>query len=300
MGRKQFLQNLPGTYDDPEYTTSPSGSRPASVVPTRTIRLTPLAPSGTGASSTGSALNPRRNTDPPKLIDSGGERVRRQASWPRGEGEQADTAVVRPRPPQTKPPRGSDPGADSRPNPPSTPLSERSQTAPRTPRPPSASRPPPRAKSRSSSATQVRVTTANAADNEQWEEISAIIATLDPELANLEQLRKSCDTLRLALDRRPLRSKQRRGAVLRSLIRLLDLKDCRVRLKVARSIVLLTNQAQTLTNVCMLLFSESREPENDAVVHDEQIATVLIAVLRLAKWGEDERTIQEEYTQALV
>jgi hypothetical protein len=144
------------------------------------------------------------------------------------------------------------------------------------------------------------VTTANAIENEQWEEISSIISRLDPKKVELEELRTACDTLRVALERRPLRSTQRKGSVLRSLIRLLDLTDCRVRLRVARSIVLLTNQAQTLTNVCKLLFAETRREENDHVVHDERIATVLIAVLQLSKWTVDDRAAQEEYTSALV
>ena len=49
-----------------------------------------------------------------------------------------------------------------------------------------------------------------------------------------------------------------------------------------------------LTNVCKLLFAETRVEENDAVVHEEGIASVLVAVLRLAQWADGDDTAQEE------
>ena len=56
----------------------------------------------------------------------------------------------------------------------------------------------------------------------------------------------------------------------------------------------LTNEAPTLTNVCKLLFAETRIEGNDAVVHEEGISAVLVAVLRLAQWADGDYAAQEE------
>jgi len=58
--------------------------------------------------------------------------------------------------------------------------------------------------------------------------------------------------------------------------------------------VLLTNEAAMLTNVCKLLFAETRIEGNDGVVHEEGIASILVAVLRLAQWVDGDYVSQEE------
>jgi hypothetical protein len=58
--------------------------------------------------------------------------------------------------------------------------------------------------------------------------------------------------------------------------------------------VLLTNEAAMLTNVCKLLFAETRIEGNDGVVHEESIASILVAVLRLAQWVDGDYVSQEE------
>lgn len=68
-------------------------------------------------------------------------------------------------------------------------------------------------------------------------QISEIVGKLNPEEENLELLKTNCDELEKTLLETPLRSGRRKGAVLRSLFRLLDLKDAPLLLKITRIIL---------------------------------------------------------------
>lgn len=137
-----------------------------------------------------------------------------------------------------------------------------------------------RIKSRSSSAAMIRVNTAQQVDSEIWHEMSAIIAEMEPLDDHVSDLCAKCDQLQTLLQAHPLRVNARKGTVLRSLFRLLDLTDCRLRVKVVRNVLILTNQMQTLNNVCKLLFAETRYEQNDNIMRQEGISEILVHILR--------------------
>ena len=192
MGRKQFLQNLSGIHsgDDSE------GDRPSSVLPTgRPLRLAPLSPASPA----------------PGCADGGGDRTAGKRLT-RANSHEAVTPTCSPRPPApgspsgrkrqlARPPRRASTGAQimavDAPPPPSplagggTPVNDdeevdlRTPTAtPPRPRPPSRSNGSEgrsRISSRSNSAADHRISTAQHADSAAWQEITEVLQKLDPE-----------------------------------------------------------------------------------------------------------------------
>lgn len=165
-------------------------------------------------------------------------------------------------------------------------------SSPRTPRAPAGSRPPSvrtRGKggtpgrplpSRSGSADNVRISTAQHADAAVWDRLTSLIAQLEPAEASVAQLSDTCDQIHSVLLDSPLTSERRQGAMFRALIRLTDMEDCPLLLKVAQVILLITTSPKPRLMVCKLLFSLSRIPENDSAFAEGSMYSVLVDVLQ--------------------
>ena len=94
---------------------------------------------------------------------------------------------------------------------------------------------------RSVSADKGRVTSAQHADQTTLNEIADITAQLVPEQENVSLLYALADRLKSLLTENPIKSGKIKSAILRSLFRLLDMKDSRLLIKLAHIILLVRN-----------------------------------------------------------
>lgn len=261
MGRKQFLQDLPGSsqMDDG------SSSRPGSVV------------SLGGGERRGSAHAARLAPMPPMTPSPAGK----ARSTRRGDvSSPASSKRAMPRPPDRVGSADGGAAAAGTATPPRPPTAPRPPSASGTPRTPGGRNS--RLPSRSSSADTPRMSSAQHQDHETWAAIESVIAELNPaDQPSTVELGASCDRLRAVLAaNNPLTNGRRKNVVLRSLFQLLELSDSRLLLKVVRTILQVDRKGSTLTNACKLIFKLSRNARNDELICEEQIGTLLVSVLQ--------------------
>jgi hypothetical protein len=90
---------------------------------------------------------------------------------------------------------------------------------------------------RNTSAGKDRVSTAEIADEASWNEFLTILSELTPESADLEAMYGVCARLSAQLAAKPLVGGRRKSLALRSLFRMLDMKDSRLLVKVSRVVL---------------------------------------------------------------
>jgi hypothetical protein len=121
--------------------------------------------------------------------------------------------------------------------------------------------------------------------------LESLTSALDPEQPSAVLL-EAVQALHSHVLSAPAASGKTRGAVLRALFRLLDLKDVRVLLRVIRTVLLITDKGPTLGNVSKLLFKLSRDERNDQVFREEDMAGILVSIVK--------STDRQLFTDALV
>ena len=140
------------------------------------------------------------------------------------------------------------------------------------------------------SADKERISSAQHADQGLLAEINELLAQMSPECDNMPLLYALCARLHTLLVAKPIKSGKAKSAILRSLFRLLDMRDARLLTKLAHIILLvcrlhhfcitmcpqtesqLAKSGPTLANACKLLFKISRDTSNDAILRDEGTA----------------------------
>ena len=260
MGRKQFLQDLPGSSQMDDIATS----RPGSVV----------SLGGERSERRGSIHAARLAPMPPMTPPPGKARAARRGDV----GSPASSKRAMPRPPDRAGSAEGGAAAAGAATPPRPPTAPRPPTGtPRTPGGRSSRLP-----SRSSSADTPRVSSAQHQDHQTWAAIESVIAELNPaDQPSTEELGASCDRLRAVIAaNNPLTNGRRKNIVLRSLFQLLELSDSRLLLKVVRTILQVDRKGSTLTNACKLIFKLSRDARNDELICEEKIGSLLVSVLQ--------------------
>ena len=122
------------------------------------------------------------------------------------------------------------------------------------------------------SASARRVSSAEREDSARLQELETDLQRLDPAEKDMTELYAACDSLECALRQRPLRGSRHRHAVLRAVFRMMDRKDPRLRLKLAKIVLLLESTGSSFTNACKLVFKVSRRECNDSVLAEEGLA----------------------------
>eukprot|EP00047_Mylnosiga_fluctuans_P010168 m.14920 g.14920 ORF g.14920 m.14920 type:complete len:838 (-) comp2985_c0_seq2:139-2652(-) len=150
--------------------------------------------------------------------------------------------------------------------------------------------PPPTAQShirRSTSADKQRVSTAEIADEAAWETFMKLLTELTPESVDYEAMYGVCTRMCAHLARHPIHGGRRKGMVLRSLFRMLDLKDARLLMKIARVVLMIVKTGPTLANLCKLLFKLTRDSSNDAIFFEEGMPNLLVTIVEQADRAEN-------------
>lgn len=84
-----------------------------------------------------------------------------------------------------------------------------------------------------------------------------------------------CDQLRSIVAAHPIRNSRRTAAVLRSLYRLLDLRDCQLLIKVIKTIFVVrpSSDMPSLVQSCKYVFKLTRKEHNDSIIRGEGAAS---------------------------
>ena len=97
---------------------------------------------------------------------------------------------------------------------------------------------------RSTSADKQRVSTAEIADEASWNQFLTILSELTPERTDLDAMYGVCKRLVQHLNTKPIHGGRRKSLALRSLFRMLDMKDARLLINISRIVLMVSDASR--------------------------------------------------------
>eukprot|EP00056_Hartaetosiga_gracilis_P003298 m.61894 g.61894 ORF g.61894 m.61894 type:complete len:922 (+) comp11402_c0_seq9:171-2936(+) len=144
---------------------------------------------------------------------------------------------------------------------------------------------------RVASADRRRIASADVQEHTRWERLGPLLSKLSIDSQTdvlLDVVLKIEQELR---ESGSFKAGSHNSELLRSLVRLTDMTDCRLLARLSRVILMITRSG-TVKSVCKLLFKQSRTAANDPILVEENIPDLLVAVMESCK--------VPEHTEALV
>eukprot|EP00055_Hartaetosiga_balthica_P012876 m.63915 g.63915 ORF g.63915 m.63915 type:complete len:935 (-) comp8094_c1_seq2:250-3054(-) len=131
---------------------------------------------------------------------------------------------------------------------------------------------------RVASADRRRIASADVEEHDRWEHLQHLLKKLSVDVPTSDLLEVVLKIEKEIEVRGTFKTGTHNSELLRSLVRLTDMTDCRLLARLSRVILMITRSG-TVKSVCKLLFKQSRSASNDAILVEEVIPDLLVAVL---------------------